>query len=132
MMSEADSPFLLNRQEGYFKMKKTQVLLIDDLDETEAADTIEFAYKGVCYEIDLSAEHIAEMDEAFAKWVAAARRVTGRAGRGQRRSSARPTSVHDTSAIREWARTQGITVSDRGRISSEIIERYYAENPATC
>lgn len=113
-------------------MKKTQILLIDDLDQSVAVDTVEFAYKGVCYEIDLSAEHIAEMDEAFAKWIAAARRVAGRAGRTQRRAAARPASAHDTSAIREWARAQGIAVSDRGRISSDIIERYYAENPASC
>ena len=113
-------------------MKKTQILLIDDLDQSVAVDTVEFAHKGVCYEIDLSAEHIAEMDESFAKWVAAARRVTGRAGRSQRRSSARAASVHDTAAIREWARGQEIAVSDRGRISSEIIERYYAENPGAC
>ncbi|WP_175956376.1 Lsr2 family protein [Schaalia sp. Marseille-Q2122] len=113
-------------------MKKTQVLLIDDLDQTEAVDTVEFAYKGVCYEIDLSEKHIAEMDEALAKWMSAARRVTGRAARQQRRSSSRSTSAHDTSAIREWARGKGITVSDRGRISTEIIERYYQENPATC
>lgn len=132
MICKADSPFLLNRQEGYFKMKKTQVLLIDDLDQTEAVDTVEFAYKGVCYEIDLSEKHIAEMDEALAKWMSAARRVTGRAARQQRRSSSRSTSAHDTSAIREWARGKGITVSDRGRISTEIIERYYQENPATC
>lgn len=133
MMSEADLPFLFKRQEGCFNMKKTQILLIDDLDQSVAVDTVEFAHKGVCYEIDLSAEHIAEMDEAFAKWIAAARRVTGRGGRTQRRAAAaRPAPTHDTSAIREWARAQGIAVSDRGRISSDIIERYCAENPAAC
>jgi hypothetical protein len=30
-------------------------------------------------------------------------------------------------AIREWAQSKGIQVSDRGRIKQEIVDRYNAE-----
>ncbi|MFC5004191.1 histone-like nucleoid-structuring protein Lsr2 [Dactylosporangium cerinum] len=30
-------------------------------------------------------------------------------------------------AIREWALSKGIEVSDRGRIRSDLVERYHAE-----
>jgi hypothetical protein len=31
-------------------------------------------------------------------------------------------------AIREWARKRGMSVSDRGRIPSEVLEAYHKEN----
>ena len=31
--------------------------------------------------------------------------------------------------IREWAREQGLEVSDRGRVSAEVRKAYYEVNP---
>lgn len=38
------------------------------------------------------------------------------------------TSPGDTKAIRDWARTNGYDVSDRGRIPSDVMEAYAAAN----
>ena len=67
-------------------MKKTQIVLVDDIDGTEAVDTVYFSYEGVNYEIDLNEEHIQEFAESISKWIEAARRVGGRqAKRGKSR-----------------------------------------------
>ena len=39
-----------------------RILLIDDLDEVEASQTVRFGYRGKSYEIDLSEEHADEFD----------------------------------------------------------------------
>lgn len=103
--------------------QKVKVLLIDDLDGSDADETIAFAVDGVSYEIDLNAAHAAELREAFARWIGHARRSGGR-----RRASAprRAGGSGDTSVIREWARENGHKVSDRGRIPAEIREAYAA------
>ena len=55
--------------------------------------------------------------------VAPERRVTG-PGRSQDRRS-RVVDREQNQAIREWARKQGMTVSERGRIPSEVSEAYH-------
>ncbi|GAB7192709.1 Lsr2 family protein [Kineococcus sp. NUM-3379] len=117
--------------------QKVQVLLVDDIDGGEAAETITFSLDGVTYEIDLSDEHAGALRDAFAPWVGHARKVGGRSGGAARKSApaapkqrtgqAAPTGGSggvDTGAVRTWARENGYTVSDRGRISAEIIKAY--------
>lgn len=103
--------------------QKVKVLLIDDLDGSDADETISFAVDGVTYEIDLNAENAAELREAFAKWIGHARKAGGR--RTTRRASS-SSGGGNTAAIREWARDNGYKVSDRGRVSAEIREAYAA------
>ncbi len=104
--------------------QKIQVILIDDIDGSTADESITFALDGVNYEIDLSAEHAAQLREDFAKWVGAARKVTNRGATTRSRSSRRSSS--DAEAIRQWARANGHKVSDRGRIPQSIREAYEA------
>jgi Lsr2 len=113
--------------------RKVQVLLEDDIDGTEAAETVSFSLDGRAYEIDLSAHNAAALRESLSAWIGAARRVEGRqkrpvsAARPAMRGAARPVSARRNSAdIREWARAEGIDVSDRGRIASEVLARYEA------
>lgn len=105
--------------------QKVKVLLIDDLDGSDADETISFAVDGVSYEIDLNAEHAGELREAFAKWIGHARRSGGRrrAATGRRSTGA---TGGDTAAIREWARENGYKVSDRGRVPADVREAYDA------
>ena len=111
--------------------QKVDVRLVDDVDGSEASETIEFSLEGRSYELDLSEENAAKLRDAFAPFVGAARRADG-GGRGGRRGSgrgapavARPSSDRErTQAIREWARENGHKVSDRGRIPSSVIEAY--------
>ena len=105
--------------------QKVKILLIDDLDGSDAEETVSFAVDGVSYEIDLNDEHAAELREAFARWIGHARRAGGRKSTG-RRSSGSSARNGDTGAVREWARENGYKVSDRGRVPAEIREAYAA------
>ena len=67
--------------------QKVQVILVDDVDGGEAAETVSFALDGVSYEIDVSEENAEALREALAPWVGHARRVGGRSGGGRARST---------------------------------------------
>ena len=115
--------------------QKVQVLLVDDVDGGTADETVTFALDGVSYEIDLTADHAAELRESFSRWVGHARK-TGSGSRGGGRqqrggsssnsSTRRSGSSGDATAIREWARENGHEVSERGRISAEVRKAYEA------
>lgn len=102
--------------------QRVQVLLVDDLDGTVAAETISFALDGVSYEIDLSDDNAAKLRESISEWTGHARRSGGRKVTGRRPTvSARR---DDLNAIREWGRANGFKVSDRGRVSRELQDAY--------
>lgn len=102
--------------------QRVNIILEDDLDGSEADETVTFALDGVTYEIDLSAGNAAGLRDALAPYVGHGRRAAGR------RSTARPTprsgGKRDLADVRDWARKHGHTVSDRGRISAEIQAAY--------
>lgn len=100
-------------------------VLVDDLDGGDAVETKTFAYDGVAYEIDLSADNIKKLDRALKPFIDAGRK-SGRAP--TRRTKIGPQSKHDLNAVRAWARGKGKTVSDRGRIPKDIIEAFNTEH----
>ncbi|AGM10083.1 hypothetical protein ED92_09385 [Amycolatopsis sp. MJM2582] len=115
--------------------QKVLVSLVDDLDGTEAEETVEFGLDGVSYQIDLSAENAEELRDALAQYVEHARRAGGRKRTAIRpvagvKAAARPATVdrEQNQAIRAWARKNGFQVSDRGRIPSEVVEAYHKKN----
>ena len=61
--------------------QKIQILLIDDLDGSEAEGTVRFGLDGTDYEIDLNGEHARALRDALARYVHAARRAGGGARR---------------------------------------------------
>lgn len=99
--------------------QRTQVLYVDDIDGSEAEGTVRFGFDGVNYEIDLNRKHADQLAKAMAPYVEKARRVSGSS---RRRGAASPR--HDQSAVRAWARAQGLKVSDRGRIPADVIAKY--------
>lgn len=106
------------------------VIMVDDIDGSEAAETVSFGLDGRRYDIDLSANHAAQLRDALASFVAAARRGAGGSGR---RASVPPATQRSSnreriSAIREWAKANGQTVADRGRISKAVMEAYENRN----
>lgn len=101
--------------------QKVKIILIDDIDGSDATETINFSLENVNYEIDLNDEHAAELRESFNKWITHGRRVAARRGR---RGAARPAGSSDAAKIRQWARENGYEVSERGRVSAEIREAY--------
>src|SRR5512133_2153534 len=96
--------------------QKTIVSLIDDIDGEGADETVKFGLDGAPYEIDLSEKNATKLRESLAPFVAAARRTGGRQAQGRRGSrtpSRRSGGTDRTADIREWARSNGYTVSDR-------------------
>ena len=103
----------------------TTVRLVDDLDGTEADESISFALDGLALEIDLSNDNAEKLRGIFAPYIAAARRGDGQpVRRPQRMSTGSTASRADAGPIREWAAANGFTVSARGRISAEVMEAY--------
>ncbi|OXM57048.1 nucleoid-associated protein Lsr2 [Amycolatopsis thailandensis] len=119
---------------------KKSVITVDDIDGTPAVVTKKFNLDGVDYRIDLDQENADFLDEFLAPYVASARRVGGRRSQPQdtgTKEKAAPQKKTDTSdelppnrVIRDWARKNGHNVSDRGRLSDQVIKKYLdANNP---
>ncbi len=111
--------------------RREVVVLEDDLDGGDAAETIKFAVDGVSYEIDLNAKNAKRLRDAVAPYLAAGRKV-GRGGvvAGGRTARGRASAAGDREqnrAIRDWAKKAGRQVSDRGRIPQEIVDEYHAK-----
>lgn len=107
--------------------QRIQILLTDDLDpELEATETIVFGLDGASYEIDLNSDHALQMREAIEPYVTAARKSGGRqAVRRVAKPMSAPEGIGpDAHAVRTWAREQGISVNERGRIKGSVVARF--------
>jgi hypothetical protein len=104
--------------------------LIDDIDGTEitegAGERIEFAVRGVSYQIDLSPTNIAKFDKALKPFVDSAARVRGTRSRSPRAAGNGKVAPQHLAAIRDWARKNGYAVAARGRIKAEVVEAFEA------
>ena len=109
--------------------QRVNVVLVDDIDGSDAVETVGFALDGVDYEIDLSEGHAAELRNAFSLYIGHARRTGGRRRGGVRRSSSASNGSGASAAeIRTWARENGWDVPERGRVSAEVREAYAKAN----
>ena len=108
--------------------QKVQVLLVCDICEggKPGSETIGFGLDGGTYEIDLCDKHAKNLRDSVAQYVGAARKAGRPAGRGRGRSSGGGGDRQRTQEIRAWARSKGIKVSERGRLSSDIVAKYEA------
>jgi hypothetical protein len=104
--------------------QSVSVIVTDDLDGSENAETVLFGFDGASYEIDLGKKNRARLEKALAPFIEAGRR-TPRSGRRRGASRAGGSSA-DRGAVRAWARTAGLKVSERGRISAAIMRQYEA------
>ncbi|MCI2240237.1 Lsr2 family protein [Paenibacillus sp. TRM 82003] len=112
--------------------QRTTVVLTDDVDGGEASETVRFGVEGDHYEIDLNTENAEKLRRALSLYVEHGRRVGGRRSSSAPAGSAAGGSAAsrsagdgvDGAAVRAWARENGIEVSDRGRIKSEVVEQY--------
>ena len=110
-------------------------MLVCDLhdDEVEGVETVAFALDGAAYEIDACEEHASALRDAFAPYVGAARRAgrpapaaAGRKAQGGKAKPAGSGGKERVQEIREWARANGHTVSERGRLSGAVVAAYEA------
>src|SRR3712207_4440363 len=96
-----------------------RVMLIDDLDGSEGAETIRYSVDGQEYEIDLSEKNTERFRSMLKEFIDASRQVerppvlTLSPARPSRRSSG-GSGRDDIAQIRAWAESQGMNVSARG------------------
>jgi hypothetical protein len=123
--------------------RRTIVQLTDDLDGKPIPDgkgeTIRFGLDRTDYEIDLTDKNAKALRDTVGRYVAVARR-TGSGARGA--STRRPTGGrsntgrggseasrdYDPKAVRAWAGSQGLEVSQRGRVPADLIARFQEAN----
>ena len=114
--------------------QKVQVVLECDICEggKPGTETIGFGLDGQSYEIDVCDKHAKQLRDGVAPYVGAGRRASSGSGRGRGRSgggrSGGGADRERTQAIRAWARKKGIKVSERGRLSGDIVAQYEAAN----
>jgi hypothetical protein len=104
--------------------QKVHIVLEDDLDGSEATQTVTFGLDGTGYEIDLNDKNAAALRDALATYVGHGRKVSG--SRRGRRSSAATGNGHSAKEIRDWARSNGHKVPERGRIPGDVREAFEA------
>lgn len=125
------------------KMENVIVTLVDDLDGSEASETIEFSFDGKTYEIDLNTKNAGTFRAALAPYVEAGHPVrAGRRGRrpgpARRRSGAARASGggktlfsslsdEDKAAFRRWA-----DMPNARRITDDKVQQFLdAGSPTT-
>ena len=106
--------------------QKVNIVLVDDLDGSEASETVTFGLDGSTYEIDLNDANAAALREALAGFLGHARKTTGGSRRTRRSAGSSSSSSSHTKDVREWAKAQGMEVSERGRISADVQQAYDA------
>lgn len=105
--------------------QQIQVVLEDDLDGGEATETVSFGLDGATYRIDLNERNAAALRDALAVYVGHGRKVDS-GSRRARRSAASADGSPSAREVREWARANGIEVTERGRVSAEVREAFEA------
>ena len=101
--------------------QKVQILLLDDIDGTEASETVQFGLDGANYEIDLNDKNAGKLRDALSAYVGHARKTTTKRGRATRVDIG-----PSTREVRDWARSNGYEVSERGRVPAEVKAAYEA------
>ncbi|MCA1839904.1 MAG: Lsr2 family protein [Actinobacteria bacterium] len=106
-------------------MQKTVVTYTDDITgkPAESVETVTFAVQGKTFEIDLNPLNKHNFERSLKKYMEHAREVrsTGRTSRVTRDVRHPKDYVH---TVRAWAQSQGIEISNRGRVPLALYERY--------
>lgn len=101
--------------------QKVVVTLSDDIDGSEAAETIAFGLDGKSYEIDLNRVNAKKLRKALEPYVVAGRK-RARSGKTYRQTEVAP----DPAAVRAWAQANKMDVPARGRIPKRVYEAFSA------
>jgi len=105
--------------------QRVHIVLEDDLDGSPATETVSFSLDGRSYEIDLNEGNAAKLRDALAPYVGAAR-SSGSSARSGRRGSKITSLGPSAREVRDWARSNGYTVPDRGRIPADVRSAFDA------
>ena len=102
--------------------QKVSIVLVDDLDGSDATETVSFGLDGATYEIDLNDKNASALRDALAGYLGHARKVTNVRGRKTKTVTSGPSARE----LRDWARSNGYEVSDRGRVPAEVRDAFEA------
>jgi len=109
--------------------QKVNIILVDDVDGSEATETLSFGLDGTTYEIDLSDKNASGLRDALAPYVGHARKATGGRRGGRKATSTTSSNLGPSPRlVRDWARSNGYEVSDRGRVPADVLQAYEAAN----
>ena len=111
-----------------------KIVLLDDLDGSEAAESLTFALDGASYAVDLNQENAQELRDMLAPYIKVARPV--RQANGSPKYTKKPVNskrkvAHSgptDSEVRAWARKRKISVNPTGRVPNRIKEQFLADN----
>jgi hypothetical protein len=102
--------------------------LVDDIDGSEAAESVYFILSGTCYRVDLSETNFQQARGHLETYLRAAREVDYPVRAGDTpagRTNAEAESVPTSRDIRRWAREAGVVVCERGAIPKALIAAYH-------
>jgi len=109
-------------------------LVTDPSGQETATQRVPFSYRGVDYLVALPPTRARQFDDLMGGYIEAAQpvrvpraraaRVAGRVAGGD------STSGPSARQVRDWARSQGMEVAGRGRVSGDLVRRYAEAHPA--
>jgi hypothetical protein len=106
-------------------------MVIDDIGQLEASETVRFGVDGSAYEIALSARQASELRSMAGRYISVARRVRPARPTARQQHQPRPrarvqTDPEQSRRIRSWAMERGLLASPRGRIPQHVVAEYEA------
>src|SRR4051794_36907010 len=113
----------------------TKVVMIDDIDSYEGEDVTkrDFEVGDTTYTIDLGDANFKRLKEALDLLAPYLEKATVVKQAGRSRKSGADSSPrlrgYANSDVREWANSEGIEVSARGKIADEVYEKFIAAHP---
>lgn len=122
-------------RKGFAVTREVIEKLIDDLDGSEAAETVTFGLDGASYQIDLTKRNAAALRKALERYVKAARRSAPSRALSRRdattatkatKVTTKPQRGFDIVQLREWAGANNVAIPSRGRIPQTVVEQYKA------
>lgn len=100
-----------------------KIVLVDDIDGTDATETVRLSINGTEVELDLNTKNAAKVKSIIQPYIDAGRKTRGQGVVTKKSSSSGPDRAQLT-AIREWANGNGFTVSMRGKIPQEAVDAF--------
>ncbi|MDQ4093063.1 MAG: Lsr2 family protein [Actinomycetota bacterium] len=90
------------------------------------------------YELDLTGENVAKLRDALSPYASAGRKISSRrrsgTGPGRAMRSKGSTAGYNREtlkSIRAWAKNNGHSVSDRGRLSAQVLQAWETAQAGT-
>lgn len=106
--------------------KRKLELLVDDIDGSEANQTVVFGLDGESYEIDLTDANADALRALLAPYVLNGRKSAPKRGRRAPAKSASANGKPSSAVVRAWAAEEGLSVNARGRIPADVWAAYEA------